>query len=75
MGAATLDMLVATAAGVATAALRLWTWERVAKCRAREAARRDHVRHLPPGSRLVEPGRHGIVIHVGAHQEPSGAGR
>ncbi|NUP52946.1 MAG: hypothetical protein HOW97_37325 [Catenulispora sp.] len=32
--------------------VRMWTWQRT-------------VRHLPPGSRIVDLGRRGVVIEVG----------
>lgn len=71
----TLGLITGTAAGAVTAALRLWVWERAAGRRAREASRRDHVRYLPAGSRIVDLGRHGMVIDVGSGEEPAGAGR
>jgi len=44
-----------------TAAIR----GRTARALAREAARRDHVRHLRPGSRIIDLGDHGVTIEVG----------
>jgi hypothetical protein len=38
---------------------------RVRRHRAREAARRDHLRYLPPGSRIVDLGDRGLTIEVG----------
>lgn len=42
-----------------------WLRQRAKSLKAREDARRDHVRHLPPGSHLVDLGQRGIVIEVG----------
>jgi hypothetical protein len=39
---------------------------RTARALAREAARRDHVRHLRPGSRIIDLGERGVTIEVGA---------
>jgi hypothetical protein len=75
MDPVTLGVITGTAAGAATAALRLWVWERVAVSRAREASRRDHARQLPPGSRIVDLGRHGMVIDVGCGEDLTGARR
>jgi len=44
MDPVTLSLIAATAGGAATAALRLWVWDRAAERRTQEAARCDHVR-------------------------------
>ncbi|WP_271216606.1 hypothetical protein [Streptosporangium carneum] len=43
----------------------IWLRGRIQRHRLREEARRDHVRRLPPGSRLLDLGRHGVIIEVG----------
>lgn len=42
-----------------------WLRSHAQRHRAREEARRDHLRYLPPGSRLLDLGRHGMVIELG----------
>ncbi|MEU7864216.1 hypothetical protein [Nonomuraea sp. NPDC049141] len=44
----------------------IWLRGRIHRHRLREEARRDHVRKLPPGSRLLDLGRHGMIIDVGS---------
>ena len=75
MDLVTLGLIAATAGGAATTSLRLWAWKRVAERQAREASRCDHVHHLPAGSRIVDLGRHGMIIDVGTREERTGAGR
>lgn len=66
----------ATAAAAVTAVpviVRVWSWHLVAGRREREQARCNHLQHLPPGSRVVDLGRHGMVIEVGG--QDTGAAR
>lgn len=39
---------------------------RTARALAREAARQDHVRHLRPGSLIIELGDRGVTIELGS---------
>jgi hypothetical protein len=69
------DTAVAEAAAAFTAAASVitpWLRSRSRRQLAREASRRDHVSRLPPGSRIVDLGSHGMVIDVGG--APAGAG-
>jgi hypothetical protein len=50
---------------VATIAVA-WLRARGQRQRVRERARHDEVRSLPPGSRMVDLGRHGLVIDIGS---------
>jgi hypothetical protein len=62
----------ATAAAAVTAIpviVRVWSWQLAAGRRDRERARCDHLRRLPPGSRVVDLGRHGMVIEVGGQDD------
>ena len=52
-------------AGAVSAALRVWAWQRVARSRGREVARRQYLRCLPAGSRVVDLGDHCLVIDIG----------
>jgi hypothetical protein len=63
---ATIQALVTAVCGAAGVVMAAWVRARVQRHRAREAARRDHLRDLPPGSRVIDLGEHGIVIEVGS---------
>jgi hypothetical protein len=43
--------------------------QRMAWRQMREQARCDHIRRLPPGSRVLDLGRHGMVIEVGGRDD------
>ncbi|WP_061296981.1 hypothetical protein [Herbidospora cretacea] len=49
----------------ATALAGLWLRVHLQRIRLREESRRDHIRHLPPGSRVLDLGSRGVVIDVG----------
>lgn len=68
MGAAQWAAVTAAMAAIPGVA-RMWSWQRVAGRRAREQARCDHVRHLPPGSRVTDRGRRGVVVEVGGRDD------
>lgn len=51
--------------GMAGTVMMAWLRGRVQRHQAREAARRDHVRYLPPGSRIVDLGERAMAIDVG----------
>ena len=38
------------------------------QARAREQARGEQLRELPPGSRVIDLGEHGIVVEVGGER-------
>ncbi len=61
-----IGVLVTAVTGAAAALLRAWICSRVQRQQAREASRRDHVRCLPPGSRIVDWGERGMMIEVGS---------
>jgi len=64
MDAITVTAASAVTGAVATAAAA-WLQARRQRQQAREESRRDHLDHLPPGSRVVDLGEHGVVIEVG----------
>ncbi|MEU6555359.1 hypothetical protein ABZ915_34625 [Streptomyces sp. NPDC046915] len=49
-----------------------WLKARVHLRRYREESRRQHVRILPAGSRIIDLGEHGIVIEVGGREGGAG---
>lgn len=57
---------VAAVAGVFAALINARGRSRTQQNRAREAARADHIRVLPPGSVVWDGGERGIVIAVGS---------
>jgi len=63
-----VSMLVSLVGGIAGLMIR----SRMLKDRLREAARRDHVRRLPEDSRIIDLGKNGIIIEVGARARPPG---
>lgn len=62
----TITVLVTTTLSTFAALCGIWLRGRVRRQRSREDSRRDHLRHLPPGSRVIDLGGRGIVIEVGA---------
>lgn len=72
MGTAAWTAAVTAAVAAIPVVVRVWAWQAVAWRRAREQARCDHLRHLPPGSRVVDLGRHGMVIEVGGRDDGPG---
>jgi len=68
----TAAALVTAAAGTAGAFLRAWLRSRVQCRQAREVSRRDHVRCLPPGSRIVDLGERGVIVEVGGRTASAG---
>jgi hypothetical protein len=67
----TATAIVAAVLGAATTITGTWLRGRVLRQRAREEARRDHLRRLPPGSRLIDLGDRGLVIEVGGQASVS----
>lgn len=53
-----------------------WLRSVVSREKSREVARRDLVRRLPEGSRILDLGKHGILIEFGpvSHAKASGDG-
>jgi hypothetical protein len=68
----TAAALLTAAVGTAGAFLRAWLRSRVQCRQAREASRRDHVRCLPPGSRIVDLGERGVIVEVGGRAASAG---
>jgi hypothetical protein len=62
----TIAALVTAVTGAAAAFMRAWLLSRVQRQKAREASRCDHVRCVPPGSRIVDLGERGMMIEVGS---------
>ncbi|MET8997186.1 hypothetical protein [Amycolatopsis sp. NPDC004169] len=60
-----LATAVAAATSLIGTVVTAWARSRVSWQQARERARADHVRHLPPGSRLIDLGARGLAIEVG----------
>jgi preprotein translocase subunit YajC len=78
MDPVTLIAVVATIVAAASSGGSAWLQARVRRQRAREQARGAQLRELPPGSRVIDLGEHGIVIDVGggrAVQTDHNAGR
>ena len=69
MDAAEWTASVTAAVAAVPVVVRAWSRQAAAQRRAREQARCDHLRHLPPGSRVVDLGRHGMVIEVGGRDD------
>ncbi|MGW8877648.1 hypothetical protein [Streptomyces mirabilis] len=65
----------AAACGALTTMIAGWLKVRVQLWRAREESRRQHVRTLPAGSRIIDLGERGIVIEVGAQEGRAGGTR
>jgi hypothetical protein len=51
--------------GATATVLGVWLSWRAARCRSQDAARRHYADCLPPGSRIVDLGKHGAVIDIG----------
>ncbi len=71
----TTAALLTAVLGALTTLGGTWLRGRVRHQMAREEARRDHIRHLPPGSRLLDLGRIGMVIEISGHPSRSDSGR
>lgn len=67
--------VLTAAGGVFTALTTQWLKVRVQRWRWREESRREHVRGLPAGSRVVDLGERGIVIEVGQREGRAGGSR
>ena len=72
-----MDLAIAASAGTAVLGVlgtlgAVWLREHRRRRQLREQARRDHVRCLPPGSRIVDLGGYGMVIDIGV---PTVSGR
>ncbi|NUP50219.1 MAG: hypothetical protein HOW97_23355 [Catenulispora sp.] len=59
---------VVTAAALTAGATAVSGWARMKVQSARENARIEHLRILPPGSRLLDLGENGLLIEVGDEQ-------
>jgi hypothetical protein len=65
-----MDVIPVTAAlsglaGAAATVTAAWIRARGRRLETRDRSRRDAARDLPPGSRIVDLGRHGVIIDVG----------
>jgi hypothetical protein len=65
MDPVTAATIASAIVGAAATVLGVWLSWRAERRRSRDAARRDYANHLPPGSRIVDLGRHGAVIDIG----------
>jgi hypothetical protein len=67
-----IGVIAAASTGIGAAATVITAWLRARSLRqqAREKSRREYLRSLPGGSRVVDLGDHGVVIEVG----PGGSG-
>jgi len=65
MDAITVTAAASAVTGAAATVAAAWLRSRSQWQQAREESRRDHLHHLPPGSRVVDLGEHGVVIEVG----------
>lgn len=65
MDTATVTAVATTITAGVSAGANAWLQARARQQRAREDARGRQLRQLPPGSRLIDFGEHGIVIEVG----------
>ncbi|MFI6296631.1 hypothetical protein ACIBEJ_33930 [Nonomuraea sp. NPDC050790] len=59
--ATTIVALLGALSGIVT----VWLQNDARRTGAREKSRRDHLRRLPQGSRVIDLGKRGIVIEVG----------
>lgn len=64
MDPATLTAVVSATSACASA----WLQARIRQRRDREQARGEQLRELPPGSRVIDLGEHGIVVEVGGER-------
>ncbi|WP_405600370.1 hypothetical protein OG741_21825 [Streptomyces sp. NBC_01410] len=75
MDPVTTAALATTAGGALTCITTItagWLKARLQLRRAREESRRQHVRMLPTGSRIIDLGKRGIVIEVGTRKGRAG---
>jgi hypothetical protein len=69
MDAMTVAAAASAITGATAATARAWLHTRMQRQQAREHSRREHLQRLPPGSRVVDLGEHGIVIDVGGRAD------
>ena len=65
MDPVTAVTIASAIAGAAATVLGMWLSWRTERRRDQDAARRDYANRLPPGSRIVDLGKHGAVIDIG----------
>lgn len=65
MGVVTVAAAVSAVSGAEATVAVAWLRTHSQLRRARERSRHGHLRDLPPGSRVVDLGRHGLVIEIG----------
>lgn len=61
-----LVTVIVAIVGIASTIVSAWLRHNLRCERHREAARRDHIRHLPAGSRVVDLGKRGMLIEIGS---------
>ncbi|GLW56718.1 hypothetical protein [Kitasatospora phosalacinea] len=66
-----VTLLAATAGTLVTGVTAAWCKARVQVRRERELSRRQHLRELPAGSRIVDLGERGVLIEVGNRKGPA----
>jgi hypothetical protein len=72
MNAITVIAAASTGMGAAATIIAAWLRARGLREQAREKSRRDYLRSLPGGSRVIDLGDHGVVIEVGPRGASSG---
>jgi hypothetical protein len=65
MDAISSAAVLSALAGSATTIATVWLRARGQRLQARDEPRRSQLCDLPPGSRIVDFGRHGTVIDIG----------
>lgn len=69
MGATSVVTAISALAGSAATIAAVWLRTRAQQLNGREKARRDQLRDLPPGSRIVDLGKHGLIIDIGGKDD------
>lgn len=65
MDAVTLVAAVPVITSSAVTIARAWMRARGERQRVKECSRQDYIRSLPPGSRIIDLGKNGLVIEMG----------
>lgn len=65
MGSISVTAALSALAGSATTVVTVWLRARSRERQSRDRSSRKAVQSLPPGSRIVDLGRHGVIIDIG----------
>lgn len=65
MDAVTVAAAVPALTSAAVTIARAWLRAHGERLRVKERSRQDYVRSLPPGSRIIDLGKNGLVIEMG----------